>query len=453
MEEILSSSSSTNNIEQSYHKFIENYFKFIDILKYSNFDDIKLFIELNSNIIKFHKYYYKYEIYFIHYLFMNQNLNIEIINFFIEKNFCLSYENEANLILFYLFENKLDKNNLVNVIKYLNSKSYNFKKKDSENNNLYHYLIKNKKIDVEIYNLLYSYTNDINEKNNDGNTPILLACQANNLNFIKFLIEKNCDLSLTNDNNNNCLMYTCMNNNYEISELLIDNIDINLEDNQQDTCILYACGCDNYGEINLDLIKLLISKNANYNKVSEDGFSILHYISGVINKKPNLLVLNFLLTLKDLVIDYIDIFNYTFLDYIFQFCNDKVEISNFIRRNLNIFNSNTILKNSIILKNYRLSKELEILKNINIDIGIQELALRNLINDVNLINREKIKNYEPDSKCNICHDDLKSNDICYTCKSNHYFHKECILKWFETPKKNNCPFCFNLINLSNEFII
>lgn len=450
MSDIINFDPSIYNLESIYNNIIEKYFKFANILKLGNLEEIKIFIENNNNILTFHKYFFKYEIFFVHYLFMNPNLNIEMINYLIEKNIKLSYENEAYLILYYLFESNFDKNNLINILKYLKSKSYDFSNKDSENNNVYHYLIKNKNVDNEIYELLYTYSKEINATNNDGNTPILLSCQINNNNFSKFLLEKNCDITIKNNNNNNCLMFTCMNNNYELSKLLIVDIDVNLEDNQKDTSLFYACGCDNYGKLNIDLIKLLIEYKSDYNKVSEDGFSVLHYAGGVTNKLPDFNILSYLLSLENIKIDYIDNFHFTFIDYIFEFNNDKVSICKFIKDNNILWNNNN-LKNSILIKNYKIFKELEILKKNNIEFGDKERAIQNLIDNIELITlKTDINTIE--NKCNICHDNFISKDIIITCNNKHSFHKECIYKWFNSPKKYLCPFCFELINLSKEYI-
>ena len=71
-------------------------------------------------------------------------------------------------------------------------------------------------------------------------------------------------------------------------------------------------------------------------------------------------------------------------------------------------------------------------------------------------------NLPKNTECTICRQNLNLSSLKYQDKGiesyvitgicGHSFHKECIYKWFNSPKKYSCPFCFELINLSNENI-
>ena len=43
------------------------------------------------------------------------------------------------------------------------------------------------------------------------------------------------------------------------------------------------------------------------------------------------------------------------------------------------------------------------------------------------------------NKCIICQEDYKTNNSSRILKCMHYFHQECIDKWFEN--KDTCPIC------------
>jgi hypothetical protein len=48
--------------------------------------------------------------------------------------------------------------------------------------------------------------------------------------------------------------------------------------------------------------------------------------------------------------------------------------------------------------------------------------------------------FEVQNECAICLDEVNMNDI-YILSCNHVYHEQCILKWFETSKKTQCPLC------------
>ena len=41
--------------------------------------------------------------------------------------------------------------------------------------------------------------------------------------------------------------------------------------------------------------------------------------------------------------------------------------------------------------------------------------------------------------CSICIETYRENDLIFTLKCGHTYHKECISKWYD--KKATCPYC------------
>tara|TARA_Y100000991_G_C21970891_1_gene349381 strand:+ start:611 stop:1957 length:1347 start_codon:yes stop_codon:yes gene_type:complete len=440
--------SNTNDIELLVSDIYNDFLKCSSLLKNFTFDKIKIYFENNKRVLKLCSYYIKYEVYLIHYVFMNPNLNIDMLKYFIIDNgFSMNYDEEYRLISYYLFNNLLDYDIIGNILKFLKNNNYNFLSKDIDHNNIYHYLID---IDIsnEIYHLIYSYTQDINCKNLNEDTPFLLACQKNNKDYIDFLLSKNVNVQLVNSNNNNSLMYACMNNNYDLVLKLINLIDVNTCDNQNDNPLFYACGCDNSGNLDKKIIDILLEKGCNINNKSIDNQNALHYASGANTNIVNFDIIKYLLTL-DLDYELIDNFNKTFLDYVFEF-ESNINKDKIIDIVLNI-KLTTNLKNSIFIKNFKLNNEINLLKENNIETNIEDNYLLTFIRNNKILNNIKT-DINDDEKCHICQDNiLNCDNKIIKCINNHFYHKECIYKWFDTPKKYNCPVCTCKIDLSNEF--
>ena len=89
---------------------------------------------------------------------MNENLSETMIDYFIDLNFKLNYDNEKKLITFYLLNNEcisIDKK--IELIKYLKDKNYNFFNKDQDNNNIFHYLSTVKNLNNDLYEVIFTY--------------------------------------------------------------------------------------------------------------------------------------------------------------------------------------------------------------------------------------------------------------------------------------------------------
>ena len=64
------------------------------------------------------------------------------------------------------------------------------------------------------------------------------------------------------------------------------------------------------------------------------------------------------------------------------------------------------------------------------------------------INIKMNKNIKSD--CVICSEKINKNDLVSILMCNHYFHSNCILKWYEL--KKNCPICRCDVDYKNSII-
>lgn len=112
----------------------------------------------------------------------------------------------------------------------------------------------------------------VNQINDAGYSPLILACYRGNTKVAEFLIKNGADLNYNNAMGTP-LMAAVVKNNTEIVNLLIDkNVNVELKDANGTTALIYAAMFKNH-----DIAKLLIKANANYDTKDNRGNSALDY--------------------------------------------------------------------------------------------------------------------------------------------------------------------------------
>ncbi|WP_395052932.1 ankyrin repeat domain-containing protein [Flavobacterium sp.] len=111
-----------------------------------------------------------------------------------------------------------------------------------------------------------------NVVNDEGYSPLVLACYRGNNEVAKFLIENGSDIN-GNSKMGTPLMASIVKGNNEIAKLLIENkADVNSTDANGTTALIYATNFKNY-----EIVSLLIKADADYNKEDNRGNSALEY--------------------------------------------------------------------------------------------------------------------------------------------------------------------------------
>ena len=129
---------------------------------------------------------------------------------------------------------------------------------DNENSSVAEYLINNGA--------------DINVTNEDGETPLMYASKVHNIKVIELLIQKGADINAFDNYGNTALIYGV--NNLETVKLLVENgADVNFYKGGS-TALISACEYSH--ERNIDVIKYLVSKNANINAQDNKGDTALN---------------------------------------------------------------------------------------------------------------------------------------------------------------------------------
>jgi ankyrin repeat protein len=114
---------------------------------------------------------------------------------------------------------------------------------------------------------------DINAKYESGNTPLICAISAGQLDIVKILIENGADINAKYESGNTPLIFAIFARQLDIIKIFIENgADINFESAPGVTPLNFAVGNDN-----IDIVKILIENGADINAKSEAGFTPLMY--------------------------------------------------------------------------------------------------------------------------------------------------------------------------------
>ncbi|XP_071085411.1 putative ankyrin repeat protein RF_0381 [Haliotis cracherodii] len=122
-----------------------------------------------------------------------------------------------------------------------------------------------------VKNILSTGSADINNKSQDGWTPVLLAANTGRKDIFDELVKKGCNLSAVLDNGNNILHVSCLSGNTDIIEYLTAVVSIDSKGRYGNTAVMKAAAVGNN-----NVFHLLVGKGCNLSAVDDDGNNILH---------------------------------------------------------------------------------------------------------------------------------------------------------------------------------
>ena len=137
---------------------------------------------------------------------------------------------------------------------------------------------------LEIVQYLFPYFQQtLNEKNAEGKTPLIIACETGNVELASFLSKKGAILQNKNDVGESALHIACQRDYPKIVKLLLeerdtDVNDVNDKDGLGNTPLQYACSA-----VNLEIIKLLVEYGAKVTTENKKGECPVHTLVQVTN--------------------------------------------------------------------------------------------------------------------------------------------------------------------------
>ncbi len=168
-------------------------------------------------------------------------------------------------------------------------------------------------------------------KLNDNISFLSIACMNEQINTVKLLIEKGCDVNEKDHNGKTILHEMCRKGNVDITKLLINNgAKLNEQSNTGKTELFY--GIEPIKENSIEIIKILLKNGANINVKDKNEGTLIHKLAGEQNKEQESQKLMRLLIIKGAKIDEIDKYGYTPLMNICYF-HDNLEMIKLLIKN------------------------------------------------------------------------------------------------------------------------
>ena len=168
-------------------------------------------------------------------------------------------------------------------------------------------------------------------KLNDNISFLSIACMNEQINTVKLLIEKGCDVNEKNHLGKTMLHEMCRTGNIEIIKLLIKNgARLNEQSNTGKTELFY--GIEPIKENSIEIIKILLKNGANVNLKDKNEGTLIHKLAGEQNKEQESKKLMRLLIVKGAKIDERDKYGYTPLMNICYF-HDNLEMIKLLIKN------------------------------------------------------------------------------------------------------------------------
>jgi len=130
-----------------------------------------------------------------------------------------------------------------------------------------------KKNDQKMVRELIEHKADVNKKNkNNGYTPLIIACNEGNEIIVRYLIEHGADINARDENGYSPLVFACSNGNEAVIKYLVEKgADVNIKDENGDTPLILSLIFKNK-----TIVNYLVSHGANVNlKNSKKGYTPL----------------------------------------------------------------------------------------------------------------------------------------------------------------------------------
>jgi hypothetical protein len=161
------------------------------------------------------------------------------------------------------------------------TRTFDVNEKDSEGNSPL--LLACRSENLEIAEMLVVAGAGVSAANEQGDTPLLAAVGAGKLALAEMLVSKGADVNAKGSEGNSPLLLACRSGNFEMAEMLVcAGAGVSAANKRGDTPLLAAVGAGK-----LALAEMLVSKGANVEAVRMDGAGLLSL--AIVSQQPEML--------------------------------------------------------------------------------------------------------------------------------------------------------------------
>mgnify|MGYP002385230172 CR=1 FL=1 len=131
---------------------------------------------------------------------------------------------------------------------------------------------------IEIVKLLLNDNRvDINKATNGGHSPFWIACYRGHIDIVKLLLNDNrVDFNKANTDDQTPFFFACWNGHIEIVKLLLNDERVDINKSTDDSITPFSIACQ-YGHIEIVIYMLACGREIDINKKDEDGKTGLDY--------------------------------------------------------------------------------------------------------------------------------------------------------------------------------
>lgn len=202
---------------------------------------------------------------------------LDKVKFLVENGADVNIKNKHNCTPFMLACQR----GYIDIVKFLAENDASIDDTDSNGNNALIRICKKERdlsCNYKILSFLLDNGINVNARNNQGESGLMLACEQGSIKIAKFLVQNDANVDITDNNGNTALARICKYQKFVYcNQISLSNLANSLDQDQDqdqghDTVSMIICAAESG---RMDIVELLVKKGADTNVADQNGSTIL----------------------------------------------------------------------------------------------------------------------------------------------------------------------------------